>query len=265
MTTCESTTAIALPETHAQLNPLARLTGAIIASIAMAILTRPESCLLAMLLGLVLFTFTAASLRQSLRRLLLVNTFTLFLWLTVPFSVAGEAIFSAGPFTVTREGLLLALTITLKSNAMLLVFFALLASLPLPHLGSALSALHCPRRLTALLLVTYRYVHVLSDEWHTLRTSAMLRGFEPKTNLATYKTYAMLTGLLFIRSWDRSLRIWEAMRLRSFSGHFPTGTLAPLSFRDAFFLAGLLVFLTALVLYDFFPEVFCATGRCLLP
>ncbi len=262
MTTC--TTAMALTGTQAPLNPLARLSGAIIASIVMAVLTRPESCLLALLLSLVLFTFTGTSLRQSLRRLLLANFFIVFLWLTVPFSVAGQVLYAVGPFTLTRDGLLLALTLTLKSNAMLLVFFALVASLPLPQLGSALSALHCPRRLTALLLVTYRYVHVLSDEWHTLRTSAMLRGFEPKTNLATYKTYAMLTGLLFIRSWDRSMRIWEAMRLRSFSGQFPTGILAPLSFRDAFFLAGLLLFVIALALYDFFPEVFCATGRCLL-
>ncbi len=263
MTTCESSTSMPLTETQAPLNPAARLTGAIIASVAMAILTRPESCLLAMLLGLVLFTVTGTSLAHALRRLLLANVFIAFLWLTVPFSVAGEALYSVGPFTLTHEGLLLALTITLKSNAMLLVFFALVAFLPLPQLGAALSALHCPRRLTTLLLVTYRYVHVLSDEWHTLRTSAMLRGFEPKTNLATYKTYAMLTGLLFIRSWDRSLRIWEAMRLRSFSGHYPTGTLAPLNFRDVFFLAGLLVFLTLLCLYDFFPEVFCAAGRLL--
>ena len=259
-----STVTVALPVTQAPLNPLARLTGAIIASVAMAVLTRPESCIMALLLGLVLFTFTGTSLRHTLRRLLLANVFIGFLWLTVPFSVAGQALYSVGPLTLTHEGLLLALTLTLKSNAMLLVFFALVASLPLPQLGSALSALHCPRRLTALLLVTYRYVHVLSDEWHTLRTSAMLRGFAPRTNLATYKTYAMLTGLLFIRSWDRSLRIWEAMRLRSFSGHFPTGTLAPLSFKDAFFLAGLLVFLTALALYDFFPEVLCA-GKYLLP
>lgn len=262
MTTC--TTSMALPVTQAPLNPLARLTGAIIASVAMAVLTRPESCLLALLLGVVLFTFTGTSLRQALRRLLLANVFIGFLWLTVPFSVAGQALYSVGPLTLTHEGLLLALTLTLKSNAMLLVFFALIASLPLPQLGAALSALHCPRRLTALLLVTYRYVHVLSEEWHTLRTSAMLRGFAPRTNLATYKTYAMLTGLLFIRSWDRSLRIWEAMRLRSFSGHFPTGTLAPLSVRDAFFLAGLLIFVTVLAMYDFFPEVLCA-GKYLLP
>ncbi len=259
-----TTMTVALPETQAQLNPAARLTGAILASIVIATLSRPEACLLAVLLGLVLFTFTRASLPHALRRLLLVNTFTLFLWLTVPFSVAGQILYSMGPFTLTKEGLLLAVTITLKTNAMLLAFFALVASLPLPQLGSALTALHCPRRLTALLLLTYRYLHVLSDEWHTLRTSAMLRGFEPRTNLATYKTYAMLTGLLFIRSWDRSMRIWEAMRLRSFSGHFPTGTLAPLSFRDVFFLAGLLVFLAMIALYDFIPEVFCAAGRCLL-
>ncbi len=262
MTTC--TTSMAMTGTQAPLNPLARLTGAIIASMAMAVLTRPESCIMAMLLDLVLFSITRCSLRQSLRRLLLANVFIGFLWLTVPFSVAGQVLYAMGPFTLTREGLLLALTLTLKSNAMLLVFFALVASLPLPQLGSALSALHCPRSLTALLLVTYRYVHVLSDEWHTLRTSAMLRGFAPRTNLATYKTYAMLTGLLFIRSWDRSLRIWEAMRLRSFSGHFPTGTLAPLSVRDAFFLAGLLIFVTVLAMYDFFPEVFCA-GKYLFP
>jgi cobalt/nickel transport system permease protein len=44
------------------------------------------------------------------------------------------------------------------------------------------------------------------------------RGFQPTTNLHTYKTYAHLVGMLLVRSADRAERVRNAMLCRGFRG-----------------------------------------------
>jgi cobalt/nickel transport system permease protein len=46
------------------------------------------------------------------------------------------------------------------------------------------------------------------------------RGFVPKTRMHTYKTYAYLIGMIFVRSTDRAQRVHQAMICRGFDGHF---------------------------------------------
>ena len=253
MIAASACTCIQTKEPGAPLHPVIRLAGAVLFCLATAGLTEQAAALAALLLALVLFLFSQARLIPSLQRLLVVNAFIAFLWLTVPWSVPGETLAALGPFAVTKEGLELAVLVTVKGNAMLLVFLALVCGMPLPALGAALNALHCPARLTALLLLCYRYLFVLREEWRSLRTSAMLRGFVPKTNLATYKTYAILLGMLLVRSYDRSQRIHEAMRLRGFSGKFPVSALPKYSVRDVVFLSFLLLFLGIPALINYCP------------
>lgn len=203
------------------LDPRARVAVACFAAFTLALLTDVRLALAGLVPGLVLLFFSRPPLGLLCRRLVQVNVFILFLWLTVPWSVPGTELLALGPLSVTAEGVQLALLVTLKCNAIVLVFLALVATLSLPTLGCALERLHCPRRLIVLLLSAYRYLFVLAREWETLHTAARLRGFVPGTNTHTYKTYANMLGMLFVHSLDRSQRVWEAMCLRGFSGHFP--------------------------------------------
>jgi cobalt/nickel transport system permease protein len=47
-----------------------------------------------------------------------------------------------------------------------------------------------------------------------------IRGFRPRTDLHTYRTYSYLVGALLVRSFDRSTRILAAMKCRGFKGQF---------------------------------------------
>jgi len=49
----------------------------------------------------------------------------------------------------------------------------------------------------------------------------LIRCFKPGTNMHTYRTYAYLVGMLIVRSYERSQRIYQAMLCRGFSGRFP--------------------------------------------
>jgi cobalt/nickel transport system permease protein len=62
---------------------------------------------------------------------------------------------------------------------------------------------------------------VLHDEYTTLKRAIHIRAFRPGTNMHTYKTYAYLVGMLIVRSYDHSQRIYQAMLCRGFTGRFP--------------------------------------------
>jgi len=125
-----------------------------------------------------------------------------------------------GPFGVSREGVLVSARITLKSNAILLAFITLIASNTVATLGSALGRLRVPEKIIYLLLLNYRYIFVMEEEYRRLLRSASIRGFRPSSNLHTYKTYAYLIGMLFVMASDRAERVYKAMLCRGFAGRF---------------------------------------------
>ena len=156
------------------------------------------------------------------RRLVTVNGFVAFLWLFLPFSTPGDPAAHLGPLVVTAQGLHLALLITLKSNAIMLIFLALVATSDAASLGQAMHRLHVPPKLVFLVLFTYRFIHVISDEHQRLLTAARLRGFRPCSNLHTYRTLASLLAMVLVGALRRAEMTRRAMLLRGFKGSFAT-------------------------------------------
>ena len=154
------------------------------------------------------------------KRLAVVNGLVLFIWLILPFTYSGEPVFDMGPFTITRPGIILSAQITLKSNAILLAVMALLSSMSLVTMGHALSRLRIPQKLVFLFLMTVRYIFVIENEYQRLVRAIKIRGFKPGTNIHTYKTYAYLIGIIFVRASARAQRVHQAMMCRGFKGKF---------------------------------------------
>ena len=187
-----------------------------------------------------------------LKRLAVANFFIVFIWLTVPLTMPGESLVRLGPLCLSREGFLLALTVTVKCNAILLCFLAFTTNLSLPAIGCAMERLRVPTKLVFLFLFTCRYIHVIKEEWQKLQTAASLRGFVPRTSLHTYKTIGNMLGLTVINSIDRSRNIYEAMLLRGFRGVFHTVTELKAGSGDGVFAAILFSTLVCLLSADIY-------------
>jgi len=191
------------------------------------------------------------ALVQVFKRLLAVNTFTLFLWLTLPLTYGGQEITQVGPFALSSEGLRLATLITIKTNTIVLSLIALLGTSTIANLGHALEGLHLPKRLCFLLLFSYRYIFVIYQEYQKLSRAAAMRCFVPATTVHTYRTVGYLFGMTLVKSWNRASRIHQAMLLRGFNG-----TLIPLDRQtvakgDYFFLVASLLLSTSLAALHF--------------
>jgi len=181
-------------------------------------LTVPSISLMA---SAILISFARLHMRPLLERLLAVNLFILFLWLILPFSVEGRSIFTIGPLTATSEGISYALTITLKANAIVLATIALVATIPIFRLVHALRHLKVPEKLVSLFFFCYRYISVLHEDYSALHNAMKMRAFKPATNVHTYRSYAYLVGVLVLKSYEHSEKVYQAMLCRGFRGKFP--------------------------------------------
>ena len=168
----------------------------------------------------------------------------------------GDAVWHFGPLAVTRQGLPYTGLITLKSNAIIIALMALIATVPIVTLGQALHNLKLPDKLCHLLLFTYRYLYVFEQEFHRLTQAMKIRGFRPRTNLHTYRSYAYLAAMLLVRSFDRAERVFAAMRCRGFHGTFYSLQTFSWQRRDRIFLAASLLVLTGLLYLEWQKPTF---------
>lgn len=185
-----------------------------------------------------------------LGRLVPLNLLMLMLGLLLPLTASGPAWFHLGPLPVAQDGLLLAARIALKANAILLVLLALVGTLDTAVLGHALSHLRVPDKLAHLFLFTVRYLDVLWREYLRQAAAMKVRGFRPRMNRHTYRTYGYLAGMLLVRSFDRSERVLAAMKCRGFQGRFYLLDHFTFSRRDLPFCIAATVLFSALILLE---------------
>ncbi len=231
-----------------RLDPRARLLGFLAFSLPVALVQSQAAALLGLALAALVLLLSRPRPGLVLRRLAAVNLFTAFLWVFVPLSAPGQALFRLGPLAYTQEGAALALLLTLKINAAFLAVTALVASIAPPELGCALQALGLPEKLCHLLLMTHRYLFVIQREYQRLFTAARARGFTPRTSGHTYRTFAWLLGMLLVKSWDRAERVHQAMLCRGFHGRFYCLTDLQCRAADVVFVAASLVAAAAVAL-----------------
>jgi cobalt/nickel transport system permease protein len=202
------------------LDPRIRITAATVYSIILA-LSYHFTALAAGLAGsLLLIIMAKLPAREVIKRLFIVNTFIVLLWLILPLTFQGQVACKLGSLDVYYPGIIMSAQITLKSNAIVMTLMALVATMAFSTLGAALNRLYVPDKMVHLLLMTYRYVFVIEQEYQRLMRAAKIRGFRPKTNIHTYKTYAYIVGMLFVRSALRADQVYKAMLCRGFKRTF---------------------------------------------
>jgi cobalt/nickel transport system permease protein len=104
----------------------------------------------------------------------------------------------------------------------------LVATTQFPDLIHAFEHLRVPRILTSIVAFLYRYLFVLTDEvFRLLRArdarSAGLPGLKRGGSIFwRAKITGSMAGQLFLRSYERSDRIYKAMISRGYRGHLRT-------------------------------------------
>jgi cobalt/nickel transport system permease protein len=189
-------------------------------------------------------------IKKVLKRLFLVNFFIFGVWLFIPFTYPGETFMQIGPLTASWAGIMYAIKITIRSNAIIIAVISLLSTSTISSLMHAMRHLYIPEKLIYLFFFVYRYIHVIGEEFNSLHNSIKVRGFKPQTSIHCYKTYAYLVGMLIIKSYERSIRVYRAMLARGFKGKLYIKDELKVAPKDVVVFAGTLACLSWFVILE---------------
>lgn len=236
-----------------RLDPRAKLAAAFAYSLVVALAADWPGPAAALILAAAGTATARLPIREVGQRLIAVNAFTMLLWVLLPWQIGpGDGWLGMG-LAWHPAGLRLALNITLKANAIVLALTLLLATSTINQIFHALAHWRVSPRLLQIFFFFYRYLHVLHQEWHRLFLGLRARGFVPRTDLHTYRTYAYLLGNLLLRSMDRAQRVYQAMLCRGFQGTYWLLDHFHWQRRDSVFLAWSGLAVAALVAVEAMP------------
>jgi len=155
--------------------------------------------------------------RFVMMRMLLILPFGLFAVMFMPFVTSGEPMFHWLGFTATEEGMAKATLVLLKICSANLLLTYLIATTPLFDLIKSLRALGIPAVMIELISMMMRYFFLLAEEVRGMLKAQRSRGFRMDGWLwsrRTYKRFGELVGVLFLRAYSRSQRIYLSMSAR---------------------------------------------------
>jgi cobalt/nickel transport system permease protein len=152
--------------------------------------------------------------------------------ITVLFSIPGNPLttfrFLFWDLTITDAGWLRFVSILIRSWLSVQMAILLVATARFPDIVHALEHLRVPTILTTIIAFLYRYLFVLVDEvFRLLRArearSAAVAGVRAGGGVAWRAGVAgNMAGQLFLRSYERSDRVYNAMLARGYTGHLNT-------------------------------------------
>ncbi len=195
----------------------------------------PEGAWLAFLLawGLVLLTSVLArlGLGYALKRSFVALPFALAA-ITVIFTLPGRPVtaWDLGPWhlVATDAGLIRFASIVVRSWLSVQMAILLTATTQFPDLIHALRHLRLPHLLVSTISFLYRYLFVLTDEAMRLlrareaRSARRMEGGGGGSIVWRARVAGNMAGQLFLRSYERSDRVYNAMLARGYTGQLLT-------------------------------------------
>ena len=238
-----------------RMDPRWKLAALLLGALSIALLRTLGPALGALVGAGLLVLMARIPLRWYLRRLGTAMTMYLLFLIWLPLVPGeGDATVDFGDLRISLTGSVRLVVLGANLASMISLMLVMLATTPLHDTFKAARALWLPRVLVFLLLLTYRYVCLLVDEFGRLRTALRVRGFRNRANLHSYRTVGQVAGTLLVRSHERSERVGQAMCCRGFDGEFRSLSDFRTTPSDVLVFAVLVGSIAAFVSWDWFAR-----------
>jgi cobalt/nickel transport system permease protein len=178
----------------------------------------PSALKLSIAFGLILFAILVPIHVWIVFVILLVLLLTCFSVSKIPWRFVAARLLFLEPFVLgisvmalfQHDGWTIFLRIVIKSSLCLLTMILLSNTTPFSEILSLFRRIGVPALLVTILALTYRYLFVLIDEAARFRRARNSRTFSSHRT-KVWISLASIIGQLFIRSTERSERIYAAM------------------------------------------------------
>lgn len=119
--------------------------------------------------------------------------------------------------TASRESFLYAGQLILTSLGAVSCLYFLSFTTPIPDILEVLRKLHCPKLLTELMLLIYRFIFVLLNTAYAISTAQDCR-LGNKDFRTSLKSFGLLVSVLMVRAVNRSRKLYHSMETRCYDG-----------------------------------------------
>ncbi len=217
-----------------RLNPIAKLLTTIIYIILVVSFHKYDlSGIVPMVLWpIALFAVSGIPVRTCFYKLRIVLPLVMAVGLVNPF-FDHTPVLRIGSVTVSG-GVVSMITLMLKGLFSLMASFLLMATTPIDSLCGALRKLHVPGVIVTLLLLTYRYAGVMTQELSVMTDAYHLRA--PGQKGIHFSAWGSFLGQLLLRSMDRAQELYSSMLLRGYREKFFYAKEKPFGLTDAVYL-----------------------------
>lgn len=183
---------------------------------------------------ILLFSISGIPVRTCFYKLRIILPLVMAVGLFNPF-FDRTVMLTLGTVPVTG-GVISMITLMMKGVFCLMASFLLIATTPIDTLCAALRKLHIPSMLVTLLLLTYRYVGVMTEELANMTNAYHLRA--PGQKGIHISAWGSFLGQLLLRSMDRAQELYSSMMLRGYHDHFHYAAVPPFRWKDLCYTLG---------------------------
>lgn len=232
-------------------DPRIKLLSLIILAFTYSYVSKPV--LLAAIVAVTFFLLAVSRLSPSfiLGKLKLPSLIILALVITLPFVSGDTVLLSLGPVSLKQEGLSSSLLIGTRFFCIITTAMIIFNTSPLLDYIKAMRAMGLPWIMADMILLVFRYLQVIGDDYKRMKTSMKVRGFDGnRFNLQTLKTIAWLSGGLLVRSFERSDWIYRSMRIRGYGSKHTHRHDFQISKIDLAVSAGVILITLCLVVFE---------------
>jgi cobalt/nickel transport system permease protein len=230
------------------INPLTKLVAIVAMIIASLFIFNPSYLAILCIIPIILTISSKIPLKHFFSRTALIPVFAAVISIPILVLTSGQAIASANigitTLTITSEGIMRFLVFTIRVWFCVASLTLMILSTGFDKMLQLFSTIKVPNLIVQLFGLTYRYFFVSIHEVQSVLIAKEARTYVHKQtiNMQALKDLGSVVATLFIRTYERSERVYLAMKARGFVIDGNAKTPIP-SFRlqDALFGSALII------------------------
>ncbi len=230
------------------INPLAKLVAIISMIVASLFILNLSYLVLVCVIPIILAVASKIPLRHFFSRTALIPVFAAVISIPILFLTSGSPIWTANiglaNLTVTMEGVTRFLVFTVRVWFCVASLTLLILSTGFDRMLKLLASIKVPGVVVQLFALTYRYFFVSVHEAQSVLMAKEARTYVQKRtlNMQSLRDLGNILATLFIRTYERSERVYLAMKARGFEIDSSSKLVMPsLKLRDIFFASSIIV------------------------
>jgi cobalt/nickel transport system permease protein len=134
---------------------------------------------------------------------------------------SGQTLYSVELFGTTlhlqTDGVELAVLLIARTFGGMCSLFFIALTTPMIEIFATLKSLHIPESIIELSMMIYRYIFVFLDQADRIHSAQMMRLGDASAR-SSLTSFAMLSSVLFLSSWEQGERLIVAMDSRCYDG-----------------------------------------------